>query len=101
VAFGYEVWWILAFVGGDSFFVFRVVYRGGLQVVMAASRAIRSSRLQPHLDSNVERLVGVVWSSRISSGSRDLRIIMELHWQFFLSLRLRDRYGLLNVNVWV
>jgi hypothetical protein len=62
-----------------SFFIFRVkVCRSGVQVVAAASRAIRSPHLQPHLDGNVERLVGVVWSSRISSGCGDLRIIKEL-----------------------
>jgi hypothetical protein len=41
-----------------------------------------------HLGGNIERLVGVVWSSRISSGCGDLRIVKELHWQFFLLLRL-------------
>jgi hypothetical protein len=65
-------------------------------VVVAASHAIRSPRLQPHLDSNVERLVGVVWSSRFSSGCGDLRIVMELHQQFFLLLRLLDGCGLLD-----
>jgi hypothetical protein len=64
-----EAWWISALVGGRAllsdlralFFVFRVkVCRGGVQVVVAAPRAIRSPRLQFHLDSNVERLVGVV-----------------------------------------
>jgi hypothetical protein len=79
-----EAWWILALVGGRApslvlralFFVFRVkVCRGGAQVVVAAPRAIRSPRLQPHLGGNVERLVGVVWSSGISSGCGDLRII--------------------------
>jgi hypothetical protein len=63
-------------------------------VVVAASCAIRSPRLQPHLDGNIERLVGVVWSSRISSGCGDLRIIKELHQQFFLLLRLRNGCGL-------
>jgi hypothetical protein len=55
------------------------VCRGGAQVVMAASRAIRSPRLQPHLDRNIERLLGVVWSSRILSGYGDLWIVKELH----------------------
>jgi hypothetical protein len=64
-----ETRWISALVGGRalppifrvSFSVFRVkVCRGGVQVVVAAPRAIRSSRLQPHLGENVERLVGVV-----------------------------------------
>jgi hypothetical protein len=64
--------------------------------MVAASRVIRSSRLEPHLGGNVERLVGVVWSSRISSGCGDLRIVKELHWQFFLLLRLRDGCGLLD-----
>jgi hypothetical protein len=100
-----EVRWISALVGGrapplvlrTSFLVFRFkVYRGGAQVLVAASRAIRSLRLQPHLSGNVERLMGVVWSSRISSGRGDLRIVKELHWQFFLLLRLRDGCGLLD-----
>jgi hypothetical protein len=38
----------------------------------------------------------VVWSSRISSGCGDLRIVKELYRQFFLLLRLRDGYGLLD-----
>jgi hypothetical protein len=100
-----EARWISALVGGRaplpilraSFFVFRVkVCRGGAQVVVAASRAIRSSRLQPHLGGNVERLVGVVWSLRISSGCGDLRIVKELHRQFFLLLRLWDGCGLFD-----
>jgi hypothetical protein len=48
-------------------------------VVVAAPHRIRSSWLQPHLDGNVERLVGVVWSLRILSGCGDLRIVKELH----------------------
>jgi hypothetical protein len=100
-----EARWISALVGGRapspvlrvSFSIFRVkVCRDGALVVVAASRAIRSSRRQPHLDNNVERLVGVVWSSRISSGCGDLRIIKELHRQFFLLLRLWDGCGLLD-----
>jgi hypothetical protein len=79
------------------FFVFRVkVCRDGAQVVVAAPRAIRSPRLQPHLGSNIEKFVGLVWSSRISSGCGDLRIVKELHRQFFLLLRLRDGCGLLD-----
>jgi hypothetical protein len=83
-----ETRWISVLVGGRaplpvlraSFFVFRVkVCRGGAQVVVAASRAIRSPRLQPHLGGNVERFVGVVWSSRFSSGCGDLQIVKELH----------------------
>jgi hypothetical protein len=76
--------------------LFLWVYRGGIQVVVVAPRAIRSPGLQPHLGGNVERLVGVVWSSRISSGCVDLRIVKELHRQFFLLLRLRDGCGLLD-----
>jgi hypothetical protein len=80
-----------------SFFVFRVkVCRDGAQVVVAAPRAIRSLRLQPHLGGNVEKLVEVVWSSRISSSCGDLRIVKELHRQFFLLLRLWDGCGLLD-----
>jgi hypothetical protein len=100
-----EAWWISAFVGGrapspllrTSFFVFRVkVCRYGAQVVVAATCAIRSHRLQHHLGGNIERLVGVVWSSRILSGCGDLRIVKELHQQFFLLLRLRDGCGLFD-----
>jgi hypothetical protein len=40
--------------------------------------------------------VRVVWSSRISSGCGDLRIVKELHRQFFLLLRLRDGCGFLD-----
>jgi hypothetical protein len=40
--------------------------------------------------------VGVVWSSRISSGCGDLWIVKELHRQFFLLLRLQDGCGLLD-----
>jgi hypothetical protein len=100
-----EARWISALVGGRapplvlraSFFVFRVkVCRGGVQVVVATPHAIRSPPLQPHLDGNIERLVGVVWSSRILSGCGDLRIVKELHRQFFLLLRLRDGCGLID-----
>jgi hypothetical protein len=65
-------------------------------VVVAAARAIRSPRLQPHFGGNVERLVGVVWSSRISSGCGHLRIVKELHRQFFLLLRLWEGCSLLD-----
>jgi hypothetical protein len=100
-----EVRWILALVGGSvpflvlktSFFVFRVkVCRDGVQVLVGAFRAIRPSRLQPNLSGNVERLVGVVWSSMISSGCEDLRIVKELHRQFFLLRRLQDGCSLLD-----
>jgi hypothetical protein len=100
-----EARWISTFVGGRalspvlraSFFVFKVkVCRGGAHMVMAASCAIRSPLLQPHLGGNLERLMGAVWSSRISSSCGDLWIVKELHRQFFLFLRLRDRCGLLH-----
>jgi hypothetical protein len=65
-------------------------------MVVAALRAIRSPRLQPHLGGNIERHVGVVWSSRISSNCGYLQIVKELHRQFFLLLRLRDGCGLLD-----
>jgi hypothetical protein len=65
-------------------------------VVVAVPCAIRSPRLQSHFGCNIERLVGVVWSSRISSGCGDLRIVKELHRQFFLLLRLWDRCGLFD-----
>jgi hypothetical protein len=44
----------------------------------SAPHAIWSPRFQPHLGGNVERLVGVVWSSRILSGCGDLRNVKEL-----------------------
>jgi hypothetical protein len=100
-----EARWISAFVGGRApfpvlrvlFFVFRVkICRGGAQSVVAAPRAIRSPRFQPHLGGNVKRLVGVVWSSRISSGCGDLRIVKEFYWRFFLLLHLRDGCNLLD-----
>jgi hypothetical protein len=76
---------------------FRVkVCRGDAQVVVAAPRVIRSLQLQPHLGGNIERLVGVVWSSRISSGCGDLWIVKELYHQYFLLLCLRGGYGLLD-----
>ena len=65
-------------------------------MVVAASLPIRSSRLQPHLDGDVEKFVEVVWSLRILSGYGDLRIIMDLHRQFNFLLRLRDGCGLLD-----
>jgi hypothetical protein len=53
-------------------------------------------QLQHYLDINVEKLVDVVWSSRISSGCGGLRIVKELHRQFILLLRLRDGCGLFD-----
>jgi hypothetical protein len=100
-----EAWWISALVGGRapflilraSFFAFRVkVCRGGARMVVATPRIIRSSRLQPHLGGNVERLVEVVCSSRILSGYGDLWIVKEHHRQLFPLLRLRDECGLHN-----
>jgi hypothetical protein len=100
-----EARWISALVGERApspilwvlFSVFRVkVSRGGVQVAVVMPRAIRSPRLQPHLGGNIERLVRVVWSSRISSGCGDLWITKELHRQFFLLLRLWDGCGLLD-----
>jgi hypothetical protein len=57
---------------------------------------IKSPRLQPRLGGDVEKLVGVKWFSRISSGCGDLRIAKELHRRLFLLLRLYDRCGLLD-----
>jgi hypothetical protein len=55
--------------GGLRFSGFKVkVWWDGARVVAAASSPIKSPRLQPHLGSDVEKLVGVVWSSRTSSG---------------------------------
>jgi hypothetical protein len=94
-----EARWISALIGGRApppvlralFFVFRVkVCRDGAQMVMAAPHSIRSPWLQPHLSGNIERLVGVLWSSRILSGCRDLQIIKDLHRWFFLLLHLRE-----------
>jgi hypothetical protein len=48
-------------------------------VVAAASSSIKSSRLQPHLDGDVEKFVGVVQFSRTCSGWGHLRIVMELY----------------------
>jgi hypothetical protein len=100
-----EARWISALIGGRalpsvlraSFFIFKVkVCRGDAQVVVATPRAIKSPQLQPHLGGNIERLVGVVWCSRILSSCGDLWIVKELHRQFFLLLRLRNGYGLLD-----
>ena len=68
---------------------------GGAQVVVAAPFPIKSPRLQPHLDGDVEKFMGVVWFSRTSGGGV-LRIVMELHRRFILLLRLRDGCGLLD-----
>jgi hypothetical protein len=71
---------ILTLVGGRapspvlraSFSGFRVkLCRDGAQVVVVTPCAIRSPRLQPNLGGNVERLMGVVWSSWISSRCSD------------------------------
>jgi hypothetical protein len=100
-----ETRWISALIGGRdpplflraSFSNFRVkVCRGGAHMTVTVPHAIRSPRIQPHLGGNIERLVGVVWSLRISSGCGDLRIVKELHRQFFLLLRLRDGCGLID-----
>ena len=64
--------------------------------MVATSFPIKSSRLQPHLDGDGEKFVGVVWLSRTSSGGGVLRIAMELHRCFILLLRLRDGCGLLD-----
>jgi hypothetical protein len=100
-----EAQWISILVGERAsspvlrapFFVFKVkVCRGGAHVVVVASRTIISPRLQPYLSGNVERLVGVVWSSRISSSGGDLRTVKEFHRKYFLLLRLRNGCGLLD-----
>jgi hypothetical protein len=76
-----EARWISALIGGRAsspvlralFFIFRVkVCRGGAQMVMAAPCTISSPQLQPHLDDNIERLMGVVWSLRILFSCGDL-----------------------------
>jgi hypothetical protein len=66
-------------------------------VVVAASRTIMFPQLQPYLDINVEKLVDVVWSSRISSGCGGLRIVKELHRQFILFLHIRNGCGLFDL----
>jgi hypothetical protein len=65
-------------------------------VVAVASLSIKSPRLQPHLNSDVEKLVRVVGSSMTSSGCGDRRIIKELHRRFILLLRLQDGCDLLG-----
>jgi hypothetical protein len=65
-------------------------------VVVAVPHVIMFLRLQPHLDGDVEKLVGVVWSSRILAGCGDLRNVKDLHWQFIILLRLRDGCGLFD-----
>jgi hypothetical protein len=52
--------------------------------------------LQPHLDSDVKNLVGVVLSSMASSSCEDLRMVKELHRQINLLLHLWGGCGLLN-----
>jgi hypothetical protein len=64
--------------------------------VAAKFSSINSLQLQPHLDGDVEKLIGVMWFSWISSGYGDLRIFMELHRRLFLLLRLRDRCCLVD-----
>ena len=93
-----EAQWISALVGGRApFFWFSVqVCWGGVQLVAATLLAIMSPQFQPHLDGNVEKLMGVVWFSSTSSGGGGLRIVMELHRQIILLLRLRDGCGLLD-----
>jgi hypothetical protein len=73
-----ESWPLLA--GGLRFSICRVqVWWGGVQGVAVASLPIRSPRIQCHLDGNVEKLVGVLWSSRILSACGDIWIVKELH----------------------
>ena len=50
----------------------------------AALLAITYSWLQPHFEGDAEKLVGVVWYSRISSGGDGLRIVMEPYRWFIL-----------------
>ena len=69
---------------------------GGALLVAAALLAIMSSRLQPHLNGDVEKLVGVVWFWRISSGGGGLWITMERHRRFILLLQLWDGCGLFD-----
>jgi hypothetical protein len=64
-------------------------------MVAAASSPIKSPRLQPHLDGDVKKFVGVVSSSR-TSGRVDLRIVKELHQQFILLRRLQAGCGFLG-----
>jgi hypothetical protein len=64
--------------------------------VAAASSSIKSSRLQPYLNGEVDKLVGVLWSSRTCFGCGNLWIVKELYQRSILLLRLRDGYGLLG-----
>jgi hypothetical protein len=74
-----EAWWILVLVGGRApFYGVRVkVCWGGTLAV--APRSIISPRIHLHLDSDVEKVVGVVRFLNASSDCGDLRIIKELH----------------------
>ena len=72
------------------------VCRGSALLVAAALIAIMSPRLQPRLGGDVEKLVGVVWFSRISFGGGGLWIVMEFHRRFILLLRLWDGCGLFD-----
>jgi hypothetical protein len=59
-------------------------------------RVILFPRHQPYLDGDIEKLVSVVWSSRISSGYGDLRIVKELHRHFILLIRLHKGCGIFD-----
>jgi hypothetical protein len=60
------------------------------------SNKIKSPRLQSDLNGDIEKFVGVVRSSRTSSGCGDLQIVKELHRRFIFLFCLRDEYGLLG-----
>jgi hypothetical protein len=84
--------------GWLCFSVLRIqIWWAGAQVVAWASSSIKSPQLQPYVDSDVEKLVGVVWSSMTSYGCGDLWIIKELHRRFIFFLHLRDGCGLLGL----
>ena len=50
-----------------------------------------------HLGGDVDKLVGVVWFSRTSSGRGNLRIVKGLYQRLFLFICLRDGCGLLDL----
>jgi hypothetical protein len=83
-----DAWWISALVGGRVCFPISRIqdWWSSAQVVVTTSSTINSPRLQPHLDGNIEKLVGVVRSSRTSSGYGDLRIFIGDSSFFFISV---------------
>jgi hypothetical protein len=59
-------------------------------MVAAAPCSIVSPMIQLHLGSDVEKVVGVVRFSNVSSGCGDFWIVKELHRWLLIPLRLRE-----------